>query len=89
MNQEKIKKIIKVKDRDGNLNNWIIYGETKDSYKICAECDKRFITEIYKCATDYINSDLYSGEIKNPFSLMDERYMRAEFCEIWCRKDEC
>ena len=89
MNQEKIKKIIKVKDRDGNFNNWIIYGETKDSYKICAECDKRFITEIYKCAIDYINGDLYSGEIKNTFSLMDERYMRAEFCEIWARNGEC
>jgi hypothetical protein len=36
-----------------------------------------------------MDDDLYSGEIKNPFSLMPKEYMKAEFCEIWCKDGEC
>ena len=78
MNQKKIK----VKDRNGNFNNWIIYGETGITYKICAECDKSFITEIYKHTTNSIDGVLYSTEIKSPFSLLPEWYAKAEYCEI-------
>lgn len=79
---------ILIKDINGNLNKWNIYEETENTYKICADCDKRFITEIYKCTTDYIDGILYSGEIKNPFSKM-KRYCKAEFCEFILKDYEC
>jgi hypothetical protein len=83
MNQTETKKI-KVKDRNGDFNNWIVYAETEHTYKIYAECDRGYIAEIYKdkvWSFDYIES-WYSDEIKNPFSLLPEWYAKAEFCEI-------
>jgi len=77
-----------VKDTNGNLNKWNIYEETEFTYKICADCDKRFITEIYKSDTDYINGAFYAREIINPFSKM-KRYCKAEFCEILLKDYEC
>jgi hypothetical protein len=60
MNQENSKIIIKVKDRNGDFNNWIICGETDSTYKIQAECDRGYISEVYKCTADYIDGVLYS-----------------------------
>jgi hypothetical protein len=85
MNQEKIK----VRDKFGNINDWTIYAETADTYKICADSDKRFLTEVYKCTTGYIDGVLYSVEIKNIVSTMPERYFRTEFGEFWVKNDEC
>jgi hypothetical protein len=89
MNQEKIQKIIKVRDKNDDYHNWIVYEETEHTYKIYAECDKGYITEIYKCTTDYIDGVLYSCEIKNPFPLLPKEYMKAEFIELWAKSDEC
>lgn len=88
-NQEK--NTIKVKDRNGNYNNWIAYETTENTIKVYAECDKRYITEldINKLHIGFYDNKIYSDEVKNPFSLMDERYMKTEFCEIWCKEDEC
>ncbi|MDD4778978.1 MAG: hypothetical protein PHT02_00045 [Tissierellia bacterium] len=93
-----MKKIIKVKDNNGKYNNWIIYGETKDSFKIYADCDKSYITEIYKTSVfrgsiKNVNGEyeyhFISVEIKNPFLLMPEWYGKAEFCEIRLKNGEC
>jgi hypothetical protein len=79
---------IKVKDKYNKFNDWSIYGETENTYRICADCDKRFIAEIYKSTTDYIDGVLYSCEIKNIVSTMPENYMKAEYHEFWLKKGE-
>jgi hypothetical protein len=84
MNLEKKK--VKIYDNTGNINIWIIYGETEYTYKVYAECDRSYITEIHKSKVQYFEDDfyyeIYCTEIKNPFSLLPEWYAKAEFCEI-------
>jgi hypothetical protein len=86
MNQEKIK--VKVPDRNGNYNNWTIYGETKYTYKIYAECNRSYISELYKSDLYIDENDnwcLYTDIVKHPFSLMPN-VVKAEFC--WIKLDE-
>lgn len=81
---------ILIQDKNKNIHKWNVYGESELSYKICAECDKRFITEVYKKNVyyDVVDEDFYCSEIKNPFPFIDEKYLKAEFREFKLKKGE-
>lgn len=75
---------IMIKDKKDKWHKWITYGETDFSYKIYADENKKFITEIYKKLVHNLWGIYYSDEIRNPFDTLEApNRCKAEFCEIW------
>lgn len=75
---------IMIRDRKNKWHKWIVYGETDSSYKVYADENKKFITEIYKNLVCEFLGAYYSGEIRNPFDTLEApNRCKAEFCEIW------
>jgi hypothetical protein len=78
-----VNQAIYLPDINKNLNKWIIENETENTYKIYADYDKRFVTEVYKSLTYWFEGKLYSSEIRSPFStIVPDRYGKCEYCWI-------
>lgn len=60
-----INKLIYVKDKNNNINPWIVISETPTTYKIESKRDRRYFTTIYKHECYEQNGELYCSRIIN------------------------
>ncbi|HOM66417.1 MAG TPA: hypothetical protein PK591_11450 [Ignavibacteriales bacterium] len=58
-----INKLIYVKDKNNNINPWIVTSETPTTYKIESKCDRRYFTSIYKKDCYIQGNQLYCSRI--------------------------
>jgi len=75
---------IKVLDKNGKCNNWIIEYDTKDYYEVFHKC---FITILRKDKCSTIDGEIVSSEVRSfeEYSGMGGRHMGSERC-VACGK---
>jgi len=63
--QNKLNKIIYIKDKKNNINPWSITKETPSTYHIESNSDRRYFTKLYKHECYLQDGELYCSRIIN------------------------